>query len=226
MPWLVVAMVVVGLIAAPLIVYFGPRLAVDRLPESERPALPDARVLVPLVGGRLAGYEQLRTALFGAITCVVLGALAWHFGASRELPLAAAYTLLLLLIGYIDLDFHLVLNKLSYPGILVALALSPLWPGMGPRNALMGAVAGLLTFGLLQLVGRGALGTGDTKLAVLIGMIRGLPLALTALLYGVALGGFAALFAMTVLRKGRKGYIAYAPYLAAGTIISFLLTPP
>ena len=215
---------VVGLIAGALIVYAGPRLVAYRFPDGV--AQPDARVLVPLAGGWLAGWQPVRTLLVEIATGAALAGLVLHEGPYLRALLTIAYSLVLITIGYIDLDYRLVLNRLSYPAILVALAASLLWPGLGLQSALLGALVGLAVFVVLQIAGRGALGTGDTKLAVLIGAMRGLPGVFDALLIGMLFGGLAALFFLLVLRKGRKSFFAYAPYLAAGAVVSFFITGP
>src|SRR5438874_1661561 len=83
----------------------------------------------------------------------------------------------------------------------------------------LGAGIGLALFLALQILGRGALGTGDTKLAILIGAMRGFPGVLNALSFGVIIGGVAAAILIFALRRGRKEFFAYAPYLAAGAIV-------
>jgi len=100
---------------------------------------------------------------------------------------------------------------------------SLLWPGIGLVSALLGAVVGLAIFLVLQVLGRGSLGVGDMKLALLIGAMRGFPDVFNALLLGTLLGGLAAAFLLIVMRKGRKASIAYGPYLAAGAILSFFV---
>jgi leader peptidase (prepilin peptidase) / N-methyltransferase len=131
---------------------------------------------------------------------------------------------LLLLIATIDLEHRLVLNWLSLPGTVLVLAVSPLWPGLGLESAAIGAAVGFLIFLVFQLIGRGALGAGDTKLALLIGAMAGMPGVFNALFFGVALGGLGALVYLIVLRRGRKEFMPYGPYLAAGAIVFFFLT--
>jgi leader peptidase (prepilin peptidase)/N-methyltransferase len=74
-------------------------------------------------------------------------------------------------------------------------------------------------FLVISLVGRGALGSGDVKLAAALGAVLGFPLALSGLLLGVVLGGVAALVLLITRRVGRKDPIAYGPYLALGAWI-------
>jgi leader peptidase (prepilin peptidase)/N-methyltransferase len=213
---------VAGVLTGVLIVFFSPRLVAYRL--TEPPAMPGLAILIPIVGGWPGHYRPLRTAGLQIILATVFVGLAAHYGDSIRVPLAASYCAMLVAIAYIDIEHRLVLNRLSYPSIVLALGLSLLWPGSGPKNALYGALVALFLFGALELIGRGALGTGDTKLAILIGAMRGIPGVFNALMLGVMMGGVAALFFIVVLQRGRKQYMAYAPYLAAGAVLSFFLT--
>ncbi|GAC1400651.1 MAG: hypothetical protein NVSMB52_14280 [Chloroflexota bacterium] len=154
---------------------------------------------------------------------VVFAALAHHYGFTAKLLLACIFTALLWIVAEVDIDFRLVLNALSLPGMVIALCLSPLWPGIGLLGSLGGFACAAVLFGFLQFAGRGALGAGDTKLALLIGAMRGYPAVFTALSIGVILGGLGAVFHLVVLRRGRKESLAYAPYLAAGAVLSFFL---
>ncbi len=125
-------------------------------------------------------------------------------------------------IALIDFHYRLVLNVLSYPGAVVALVGSLFWSGIGPGSALLGGLIALVIFGVIELVGRGAMGRGDTKLAVLVGLMRGYPAVWTALIGGVIIGGIAAA-ALLVSGSGRKQKFAYGPYLAAGAVLSLFL---
>jgi prepilin signal peptidase PulO-like enzyme (type II secretory pathway) len=222
-PYLELVLGLAGLIVGPILLFAAPRLVADRLespPETVGP-----RILVPLFGGWLAGKRPVRDLVFELALIGVFVGLGARYGANARVPIACLFSALLILIAYIDLEHRLVLNRLSYPGIVVALALSPLWPGLGIVSALLGSVTGLAIFVGLQVIGRGALGTGDTKLATLIGAMRGVPIVLSTLFYGVVLGGLGAAFYLFVLRRGRREYMPYGPYLAAGAIVSFFVLP-
>jgi prepilin signal peptidase PulO-like enzyme (type II secretory pathway) len=82
----------------------------------------------------------------------------------------------------------------------------------------LGGGAGFGLFFLLGVLGRGALGFGDVKLAGVIGLMTGFPSVLVALATGVLLG-VVALALLVTGRATRKSKIAYAPYLAAGAMI-------
>lgn len=129
---------------------------------------------------------------------------------------------LLLLIGAIDLEHRLVPNVLVATGMVLSLLFSILRVLPGPRSALTGALVAGALFILLAAAGRGALGPGDVKLAILIGTINGFPAVLQALLLGILLGGLAAAVLLVTRIRGPKQYIPYAPYLVAGCLSTML----
>lgn len=190
-------------------------------------------VLAPWIAslGRVEWKTRPRTLRWQEAVLVLLAAglaaaLGWHYGPSARLALSCFYAALLLAIAYIDVDYRLVPNVLTFPGIVLALGGSFLWPHLGLGSALAGAVAGLVMVGAMELLGRGRLGTGDTKLAVLIGAMRGFPSAVDALFLGILFGGVGALLALAVLRRGRREYMPYAPYLVAGALLTFFWLGP
>jgi leader peptidase (prepilin peptidase) / N-methyltransferase len=219
-------MALVGLLAGSAIAFLSPRLVAYRL--ETQPVAPSTPMFVPVAGPWLAHVSPLRPLVLEGIAAAVLAALAAHFGWTLKLAIASIYAGLLLTVAYIDINHRLVLNRLTYPGTLMAIILSLGWTSFStylhPLNALLGALLGLLMFGALQILGRGAMGMGDTKLAILIGAMVGFPNVLSTLLLGVLLGGLGALFFLVVLRRGRKTYMAYAPYLVAGAILYFFAT--
>ncbi len=222
---LVLLLAVIGAFAGGIVTFLSPRLVAYRL--ESQPRFPSLKIVLPFIGPFWEPTDTRRSLAVQIASTVVLAGLAIHDGASTKLAIGCAYSIVLLTIAYIDVDYRLVLNRLTYPAIPAAVVLSTWWPSFSdyfhPLNAVVAAVTALLVFGTLQLIGRGALGTGDTKLAVLIGAMVGFPNVLTALLFGIFLGGAAGAFFLVVLRRGRKTYIAYAPYLALGAIV-FLFT--
>ena len=89
----------------------------------------------------------------------------------------------------------------------------------------MGVIAGVL-FLLLALAGSAifkaeALGFGDVKLALFMGLLLGWPYTFTALFYGAFLAAFGVIV-FAVRNRSLKGTIAYGPYLAAGALILLL----
>lgn len=151
--------------------------------------------------------------------CVYLqGVYGWSLPFARLLACCS----LLLLITAIDLRTRLIPNALTGFGTVLALGFSILLPTPGLAAALEGTALGGAIFLLLAVLRRSAMGFGDVKLAVLIGMMTGFPWVLQALVLGIVLGGLAAaVLLLTRLRKPKQ-YIPYAPYLAAGAMLTLL----
>lgn len=161
-----------------------------------------------------------RWALLEAAT-VAIFVLGWlRFGA--DLPALLVFWLwagFFLCVLVIDLEHRRVLNLMLLPAACVALAAS-VWRGSpAPGSALLGGAVGFGIFFIVALAGRGKMGAGDVKLAGVIGLVIGYPVIVTALFWGILLGGLAALALLLTRRVGRGGYIAYAPYLCLGALM-------
>jgi leader peptidase (prepilin peptidase)/N-methyltransferase len=115
--------------------------------------------------------------------------------------------------------------------MVVALVLSLVTPNLGWKASLAGALVAGVLFLLVAVVGAAvfraeALGFGDVKLSVFIGLILGLLAMFQALFYGVILAGLFSILLIALRQKSMKDSIAYGPYLAAGTLIVLLNLAP
>lgn len=128
----------------------------------------------------------------------------------------------LLLIAVIDLEHRLVPNLLVAAGLVLSLLFSALHVQPTIRSAFIGAAVAGVSFIVIAVLGRGALGPGDVKLAVLIGTVTGFPEVIQALVLGILLGGLAAAILLATRVRGRKQFIPYAPYLVAGCLSTML----
>jgi len=175
--------------------------------------------------GRGAAVQRRSKLQWGMLTltttalCVYLqGAYGWSLSFARLLACCSV----LLLIAIIDLRTRLIPNVLTGFGVVLALAFSILLPAPGLVAALEGAALGGAIFLLLAVLRRNAMGFGDVKLAVLIGIMTGFPWVLQALVLGIVLGGLAAAVLLLTRMRKPKQYIPYAPYLAAGAMWTML----
>jgi len=129
--------------------------------------------------------------------------------------------LVLVQVIFFDFEHRLILDRVMFPSmaaaLLVSLFRSPWWAGIAT-----GLVAGL-GFLLLALAGSfifkaEALGFGDVKLALFLGLLLGPLPTIQALFYGVFLAGVVSVV-LIVRYRTTKQTIAYGPYLAAGALI-------
>lgn len=133
------------------------------------------------------------------------------------------YTLFLVTVTVIDYEHHRVLNVMLGTAAVVALLVSVLPQTPDPARALLGGLCGFGIFLLLAVISRGKMGAGDVKFAGVIGLMVGYPAVVYALLAGIFLGGAAALILLISRRATRKSAMAYAPYLAMGTLLTLWL---
>jgi leader peptidase (prepilin peptidase)/N-methyltransferase len=130
-----------------------------------------------------------------------------------------AFAVWLVVITFIDLDYQLILNRISYPGIVAGLAFSALEGRFVP--ALASALGGAALITLIVVVSRGGMGGGDVKLAALIGSFLGWPGIAVALFAGFMVGGVVGLSLLALRLRQRKDAIPFGPALAAGGLIAF-----
>jgi leader peptidase (prepilin peptidase)/N-methyltransferase len=163
-------------------------------------------------------------------TAALFGLAYWQYGLSIELPIALFYISVFMVILVIDLEQGLILNKIVYPALAIALLLSIFFTiflpqvGIVPNiaRAAIGGGIGFIVFFLIVIVSRGGMGFGDVKLAALIGLATGFPLAVVALLMGMIGGGLAAVILLGFKIKKRKEAMPFGPFLAAAAIATLL----
>jgi leader peptidase (prepilin peptidase)/N-methyltransferase len=154
--------------------------------------------------------------------------LYWHHGLSLALVFSLVYTSFLTPIFVIDLEHQLILDKIIYPGMGLALVISPfnsalgLSPGLRVISSVSGGAAGLIIMLLPFLIARGGMGFGDVKMAALVGLITGgfpgFPKVFIALFLSIITGGLAAMALLSLGLKKRRQPIPFGPFLAIGAM--------
>lgn len=172
-------------------------------------------------------------------------ALTWaavivRWGLTATAGFVALYVTILVVVAAIDLDTRLIPNRLILPASALALILAALGAPPGLRQAVVGGAIALGFFLAVMILGQlllrllgvdiartgPALGGGDVKLGLFIGLITGYPWVVQAILVGTLAGGVAAavVIASRALRRQYRPFIpiAYGPYLAAGALFVLL----
>jgi leader peptidase (prepilin peptidase)/N-methyltransferase len=144
-------------------------------------------------------------------------------GADEDAILGLVLVLLLVPITLIDLDHHLIPNKLTYPGAVVGIVLVLLLdPDSLVENLIAAFGAGGFLFVSWLLYPRG-MGMGDVKLAFVLGIYLGravVPAMFAAFVAGALIG--AVIMARMGVKEGRKAGIPFGPWLALGGIVGLL----
>jgi leader peptidase (prepilin peptidase)/N-methyltransferase len=161
----------------------------------------------------------------------------WRFGLSAEFGVTAFWCSVFLVIIFIDWENQLILNRITYPAMIVALIILGIdsllsnpgilrnidfTPDISILSGLAGGGAGFLFFTMVFVISRGGMGMGDIKLALLIGLVVGFPLVVIALLTGIVTGGLVAVVLLSFKLRGRKDAIPYGTFLGIGPIITLL----
>lgn len=227
-------------------------VCIDRLPVRLSPLWPPSHCpscqrrlspleLIPIVSFlvlkgrcRTCQAEIPRRVFVVEALAAVLFAWLWSLlGAGWPLIVASFYTGLLIVIFFIDLEHRLVLNRVTYPamGVAVVLAamrsltgdplgLSPVVPGI--LSALVGGALGFVIIFLPAWLTKGGIGGGDVKLGALMGLFLGFPAVFAGLFLGFIGGGLGAVVLLATRVRGRRDAVPYAPFLAAGAWVALL----
>ena len=155
-------------------------------------------------------------------TGALFGYLCWHYGLTIDLAIVSFYCCLFIVLMVIDLEHQLILNKVTYPAMCVALLIAVFSDEQGIIDAAIGGGIGLGLFLLIALVSRGGMGWGDVKMAALIGLVTGYPLIFVAIVLAIILGGLVAIILLLFKKKVRKEGIPFGPYLSLAAIATLL----
>lgn len=227
----------------------------DRLPSGQSLLRPPSHC--PGCGRRLSAWElapvfsyvalrgrcyKCRAAIPPRVVAVelVLGVLALYlwsvWGVSLAVLLVFGFSGLLLAMGVIDLEHGIIPDLLVYPGLVLALIVSPWWTLAGLQRdflgsagqwdllvgSLLGGAVGGGFFSVVILLFPKGMGWGDAKMGGMIGLLTGVPGTLVALLVALASGGAAAVLLLALRLRGRRETMPFGPFLATGGVVAML----
>jgi leader peptidase (prepilin peptidase)/N-methyltransferase len=193
------------------------------------------------ISARWPAHEDgsIRAIDWRTILVVLAGGAAFYATVARfegnpgELVVIGLYVVALVLLFATDLDQRLLPDVITLP--LVGLALVAFATGSGPfvhapdELGWAAAAAILIPLGLFLLAipfGAGAIGQGDLKLLVSVGLLAGATNLIYALVTGALLAGVVVLGLVATRRITMKSYVPYGPFLIAGTLWVILALPP
>jgi leader peptidase (prepilin peptidase)/N-methyltransferase len=168
-----------------------------------------------------------RYPLVEALTAgLCVGAVLAHQSAAA-ITLSIVLILLVVPAALIDLEHRIIPNRITALGAVLALLIGVvLDPAGEPERLIAGAAAGGFLL-LAALAYPGGMGMGDVKLAGVMGLFLGAPVAaaiLIALVSGVLVG--ALVIARKGTRVGRKTAVPFGPFLALGALVAVFAGQP
>lgn len=176
---------------------------------------------LPAVGP--APLKPSRAQATAIVALLAAGGCLAHLEPSVLSVLQAAVAGLLVWLAAIDLEFHLLPDRLMLPATAIVLAVLGLADShLAAVHALAAGGAALLLL-VAALARAGSLGMGDVKLGLLLGAALGASV-LTALTIGFAVAALAG--AVLVARDGRSALrrqLPLGPCLALGALAALVL---
>lgn len=216
-----VAVMIAALVGA--VFGFGADRLSSRWPEHEDEMVRglDWRSVVVVVGGAVA-----------------FGLLAWRWTEPVDLVVLGIYVAALIMLLATDLDQKLLPDLLTFPLMAYALALmvlglNPVLAGKaqvlfadGDLGAILAAIGAPALLAVTDRVFRGALGMGDLKLAVSLGLMFGVTQLFAGFLVGTI--GFAVVVLVLVLsrRLSLKTAVPFGPALIAAGVVAAVIQLP
>lgn len=166
---------------------------------------------------------------------VAFGLLAWRWTEPADLLVLGIYVAALIVLLATDLDQKLLPDLITYPLmgyalVVMVLELNPILAGKaqvviadGDLAAVLAAIMAPVLLAITDRIFRGALGMGDLKLAVSLGLMFGISQLFVGFLFGTV--AFAAVVLVLVLsrRVSMKTAVPFGPALIAAGVLAAVI---
>lgn len=154
----------------------------------------------------------------------------WRFGMGWHLAVYFVLVSAFVVVTFIDLDFQIIPDALTLPGIPLALLAGMfLLPDpmartmpLGWKASLGGAALGFGLFWAVAVLSRGGMGGGDIKFMAIAGAATGWKGVLMTTFLGSLAGSVIGVSLMIARGKGRKTKIPFGPFLVLGALFTLL----
>jgi leader peptidase (prepilin peptidase)/N-methyltransferase len=177
---------------------------------------------------RICGaWRSLRYPIVEVATAAIAVALYATATGPAALVLYEVLAAALVVVTVVDLDFQIIPDSITLPGIALGLVAGPLLGHIGIRDAIIGmAVGGGVIWGIgaawSLLRGVEAMGLGDVKLLAMVGTIVGWQGAIYTLFVGSVVGSVVGSAVILSRRQRLDTAIPFGPFLAAGALLYLL----
>lgn len=218
----------------------------ESLPEAEPFDLIRPRSRCPQCGHQISAWENLplisylilrgrcrgcgtgislRYPIVEALSALLSGYAAFHFGPGWQAIGALALLWALVALTFIDLDTQLLPDSITLPLIWLGLGFNLFGRFVPLEQAVVGAMAGYLSlwsvYWLFKLAtGKEGMGFGDFKLLAAIGAWLGWKLLPLTILLSSLVGAVIGVVLIILARHGRNVPMPFGPYLAVAGMIA------
>lgn len=140
------------------------------------------------------------------------------------------YALLMILFAFLFCTFiydlkHKIMPNSWTLGALITSLVFVIFKSISPLSIFLGAIIVPLPLLILNVVSKGrAMGFGDVKYAVIMGVLLGISRGFAAMIIAFWVGGIVGVYLLIKYPKkvNRKSEIPFAPFLILGTVFAFL----
>jgi len=152
----------------------------------------------------------------------------WQLGLSVNLFIFAFLSSALLVIFFIDLDFQIIPDVITLPGMAIGLGVSFLPGGIGIGPAFIGFLVGGGALYLVALLGdwlfkKESMGGGDIKMAAMLGAFLGWQKVLLVFISSAVIGLIVSVVIMIFSAKLRQHRVVpFGPFLALAAMLAIL----
>ncbi|MFA7242378.1 MAG: A24 family peptidase [Sulfuricellaceae bacterium] len=160
-----------------------------------------------------------------AVTGILSGFVAWHFGFGLAAGAALLLVWALVALAVIDFDTQLLPDDITLPLLWLGLLFNSANTFTDLKSALIGAVAGYLSlwsvyWGFKLIMKKEGMGYGDFKLLAAIGAWFGWIMLPLVILLSSALGAVVGIFLIVLAKRGRNVPMPFGPYLVGGALVA------
>ena len=186
------------------------------------------------LGGRCKACRApigLRYPAVEALTGLLTGFVAWHFGVTWAALFAIVFVWALVALTFIDADTTLLPDDITLPLLWLGLMVNAGGLFVDLRSAVIGAIAGYLILWLVfwafkLATGKEGMGYGDFKLLAAIGAWLGWQTLPLVILLSAAVGTVVGIAGIILKGRDKGAKLPFGPYLAAAGFIALIWGQP
>jgi leader peptidase (prepilin peptidase)/N-methyltransferase len=162
------------------------------------------------------------------LNCGFYLCLIWQFGLTWQFAVYAYIASVLLAVFFIDLDFQIIPDVITLPGIVLGLGASLLPGGIGIVQSGIGLLVGGGSLYLVAMLGdylfkKESMGGGDIKLAAMLGAFLGWEKILFVFVASAVIGLVVSAGLMLFSAKLRQHRVVpFGPFIALAAVVAML----
>ncbi len=152
----------------------------------------------------------------------------FQYAVSYNFLIFALLSSALIVIFFVDIDFQIIPDSITLPGMILGLAVSLLPEGIGILSSLIGLLVGGGVLYLIAILGdwlfkKDSMGGGDIKMTAMLGTVLGWQKVVLIFFTGAVIGLLASIVMMIVSKNIRSTrVIPFGPFLAAAAMIAII----